>query len=133
MPVRKGSTTATADTATHQWRMSHRRHPLRVDPVQPVKSSSKTCRKAASASFIFSRACGVVERYVRFPDNLSLDHEQVHRHCAPKQRPVSVRKKVHANPAQGGQYRAEEWLSTLKVRDSQSNVDALRRQRKRAD
>jgi hypothetical protein len=44
-----------------------------------------------------------------------------------------VRKKVHANPAQGGQYRAEEWLSTLKVRDSQSNVDALRRQRKRAD
>ena len=116
--------------------MSHRRHPLRVDPVQPVKSSSKTCRKAASASFIFRRVCrafGVVERYVRFPDNLSLDHEQVHRHCAPKQRPVSVRKKVHANPAQGGQYRAEEWLSTLKVRDSQSNVDALRRQRKRAD
>src|SRR5271157_2570674 len=37
-------------------------------------------------------------------------HEQVHHHCTQKQRPIRVRKKIHANPAQGGQYRAEQQI-----------------------
>jgi hypothetical protein len=43
--------------------------------VQPVRPSSKACTNSVSATFIFRRVCrafGVVERYVRFPDNLSL-------------------------------------------------------------
>ena len=82
-------------------------------------------KRALSWTFIFRRVCrafGVVERYVRFPDNLSLDHEQVHRHCAPKQRPVSVRKKVHANPAQSGQDRAEQQVVSPSCAEERKRV-----------